>query len=171
MNEEYNKLPLKIILDVIADFMELDEEHCYIYNQKWSIPKDGKICVVGSMNTSKIIANNKKHTKYNNVFTENLNLRQIQTMELNIFGYDLDVLTRKDEVIMALKTDKAQNTFEDNGFSIADIPNSILNANESDGAKILYRYIMSFSVFCGKNRTINSDSFVSDKFEIKAKDN
>jgi hypothetical protein len=167
---EMNKTPIKIMLDVVADFMKLDEKHCYVYNQKWITPKDGKICVAGSQGATKIIAHNQSHKKLNNAFMEELNLREMQTIDFNIFGYFEDVLYRYQELIMSLKTDKARNIFEKNGFFVADLPENAMNFNETDGTKILYRYIISFNVFLGKNIILESENFAEDNFMIKAKD-
>jgi hypothetical protein len=171
---EPNKLPLKIVLDVIADFMELDAEHCYIFNQSWIIPEDGKICVAGSMSGSKITANNQSHEKIDDTFMENINLREIQFIDINVFGRNIDVLTRQNEVIIALRTDKAQNTFEENGMFVEDMPTKAVNLDEGywnrQDDRVLYRYLMSFNVSYGRSVALESEEFKKDDFKTKEVD-
>jgi hypothetical protein len=165
-----NKEQLQAIVIILRDYLAIDDEHCYIYNQKWIIPKDGKLCVVIGLNNSRTTAVNKKYKKDDDKFIEQITLRQIQNISINIFSYNFEALDRKEEVIIALKTDKATNTFNNLGFNIVDIPNNFININETDGEKILYRYVINFDVYCGKVAEHETDYFKDGALKLKVDD-
>ncbi|GHU26634.1 hypothetical protein FACS1894152_1670 [Bacilli bacterium] len=159
--------PIIVILDLIADFMNLDEEHCYLYNQNWQIPRDKSICVVGSLGNTRVLANNKHyvHTSDGSL-REQLVIRERQEITIDVFSYDLEALNRKEEILFALNTDKAQNTMEKSGFSCSEIPQSWTQLNEQDGDKILYRFTISFYIFCGRTWMDETDYMVGSDLRI-----
>jgi hypothetical protein len=158
---------LQILIRIFKEFLNLDDEHCYIYNQKWNIPLDGRLCLVLGLEGTKAIANNKRYKNpLNDSLRQSLNVRELQNITVNIFSYNFEAIDRKDEVLFALQTDKAQNEMNRTGFSIAELPNNILNINETDGAKILYRFMFSFSVWCGGNYETNAEYYDKEKREL-----
>lgn len=137
---------LKNICSLIRDFMKLDNEHIYIYNNKWFIPEDKGLCVVVGCQNIQVLSNNCYYEDINNNFQEVLENKNRADISINIFSYNNDALYRKEEILMALNSTNSVNIQDKNGFKIFRLPNAFNNASEQDGTKILNRYIINFSV-------------------------
>lgn len=127
--------------------MELDNDHIYIYNNKWLIPKDKGLCVVVGCNNITPIGNNKEYIEEDNTFKECFFVNNRAEVTINIFSYNQDAINRKDEILMALNSDEFLNLQSKYAFSISRLPTSFIQADEKDGAKILNRFILTFNLF------------------------
>jgi hypothetical protein len=162
------KSPIKTVLDAIADFMNLDQEHCYLFNQNWIIPKDKGLCVVGQIVNDVILDNNLIYI-YD---IEEQTIRKRQTIAINIFSYDLSALNRKDEIVFALQEPKFIGRYNDFGIQTIDKTNIRFNAvNEVDGIKTLYRFVCQFDIYYQVKYSRNKDYTNKGNVIIKQKEN
>lgn len=146
---------IKQVASIIKKFMKLDNEHCYIYNQKWFIPKDKGLTVAVLLRGQNILSNNKEHKEINNVFCEVLSTNIQERIDIYIFSYNLDAITRKEEILMALKSDYSEFIQNKENFHIGTIPTSFNDASETDGDKILNRFNISVNVI-SKQEVVNN---------------
>lgn len=148
---------LKLICGLIQDFMGLDNKHIYIYNQKWIIPNDKKICVVVGCSNVKPIASCKEYKEENGAFKECFFVNNIAEITINIFSYDMEATNRKDEILMALNSDTAKNLQAQYGFSIGTLQLNFNQNDEKDGTKILNRFVLDFNlIYQSKKEVITS---------------
>ena len=138
---------LQYICYIIQKFMDLDDKHIYIYNNKWIIPDDRGLCVVVGCDNITPISNGKDHIYENNIFKERFFINNIAEITINIFSYNQDAINRKDEVLMALNSDEFLNLQSKYGFSIGNLPTSFLQHSEKEGVKILNKFILNFNLF------------------------
>ena len=153
---------LQYICYIIQKFMDLDDKHIYIYNNKWIIPDDRGLCVVVGCNNITPISNGKDHIYENNIFKERFFINNIAEITINIFSYNQDAINRKDEVLMALNSDEFLNLQSKYGFSIGNLPTSFLQHSEKEGAKILNRFILNFNLFYQSKK--EQETLYYDKF-------
>lgn len=67
---------LQIICSLISNFMNLDNKHCYIYNQKWIIPTDNSLFICVGFSGTKILSNNSYHKTIDGVYSEILEVQK-----------------------------------------------------------------------------------------------
>lgn len=137
---------LKSICSLIQNFLQLDNEHIYIYNNKWKIPKDEGLVVCVGCQGIKTISNNSYFEEINGDFSECLEVKANASISINIYSYNTEALYKKEQILMALNSTNSQNLQNLKGFKIFRLPNSFLQANERDGTKILNRFILEFNV-------------------------
>lgn len=166
MNINYYKIMittneiLKTICKLIKDFMNLDDEHCYIYNDNWFIPEDKSLCVVVGVDNIRTISNNTyyKETKDNNL-QEITEVKSLASININIFSYNKEALNRKEEILMALNNSEAKRKMTEKAFTIFRNPTSFKQVNELDGTKILNRFILEFQVLYNNYKINNVDYY------------
>ena len=144
---------LKITCKLIQDYMNLDDRHIYLYNNKWVIPKDGKICVVVGTGQETPYHS---FTKVNGLTEENTILSTC-LLNIDVFSRTREALYRKNEVLMALNTSKAQNTFNKYGFYIPKLPMAFNQIDEVDGTDILTRFNISFNMYYKTSKEYQSN--------------
>jgi hypothetical protein len=143
--------PLIVILDILGEFLGLDQEHCYAFNQNWIRPRDGKLCLVGSLGPTQYFANNRSWDNSPEKPRENVLLCKFQTITVDAFSSHLEDLDRMEEILVALSTDEAETRATMNGFSLVELPDSFVTIDELDGSKILYRKNLTFRIMAGKH--------------------
>lgn len=151
---------LKTICKLIQNFMNLDDNHCYIYNGNWFIPEDKGLCVVVGIDNVKIISNNTyyKETEDNNL-QEITEIKSLASVIINIFGYNQEALNRKEEILMSLNNSEAKKIMTEKAFTIFRNPTSFKQINELDGTKILNRFVLEFQVLYNTYKTNNVDYY------------
>lgn len=153
---------LKILCNLVKEFMELQEDQVYIYNQKFLIPNDSRIYVCIGQQGETIYSNN-NFVKENG---EYINITKELFLTINIYGYTMDVLARKDEIPMCFKSTMTERAMDMYDFKIARIPNSENNIIEQVGTKMLYRFDFSYNVISGNQKIIKSDYYLFNNQKI-----
>lgn len=135
---------LEFVSDIIENQLGLAKEQVYLWDQKVDIPHDERLYVSVGMLSCKPFGNNRTYDSsgVNSIQTTNF----MATLDIDIFSRGLDALNRKEEVLMALKSNYAEAQQELNSFYIAPLSISFLNLSEAEGAAILYRFKISVNV-------------------------
>jgi len=105
---------------------------------------------------------------------EEVEIQRVQTMDaiqIDIFSRDNSALTRRWEVIGALRSIAAQQTQEENFFKICRLPASFLNISAAEGGSNLNRFSLTFNCFVWfqKERVLSSGG-VYDDFKTRVDD-
>ena len=137
---------IKIIRNLINDYLELDAHHCYIYNNKILIPEDKKLFVVLGILNSEVIGNNLSYRTTEDKLIAITSTSFCTTYTIDIFSYDLSARQKQFEVINCLGSFQALQSQERNGYSIARIPNRFYDLSSLEASKMLNRYKADFKV-------------------------
>lgn len=156
------EIALKSICRLLKDYLQLDDEHIYLYCNKWVIPKDGKLCVV--VGTGQEIPYHSS-TRVEGLEEENTILSTC-TLNIDVFSINREALYRKNEILMALNTSEAQNLFSRYGFYVPKIPQSFNQVNELDGATLLTRYNISFNMFYKTSKKYKSNYIETSDYKL-----
>lgn len=134
--------PLQLLGRIIQRELGLQEGHVYLWDQKINEPKNEGLFIAISALNPKCYANT-------NTFNPATNAQEQSSSWAT--GVDIDIISRgpeardrKEEVVMALKSQYSVQQQELNSISIASIPTAIRNLSELDGTAIPYRF--NFSV-------------------------
>lgn len=155
---------LQIICKLLQDFMDLDNKHIYIYNQKWLIPTDKGLFISVGLQGTKVFANNSETRLINNLASEVLTIHKQDQISINIYSYDFSAIERKEEILMALNSNLAENLQNKLGFHLGKIPITFNEVSEIEGTKILNRFNLVFNVISKVSKTIASDYYNSSYF-------
>ncbi len=153
--------PIKCVMDVIKEFMSLDDEHCYLYNNKWIIPRDKSLFIVLGIMSLSPIGNTLKYYKYPDSMKAVTTTAIRGLYSLNIFSYDTSARARQVEVIAALNSDIAIRSQEVNSYSISTHTMSFRDISDLEESKRLNRYVAEFSIIYGE--TYEKDAPYYDK--------
>lgn len=152
--------PLALLCDVIKREMNLVRGQVYMWDQKIKIPEDSKLYVAVGIVSCKPFGNGNKQNTDGVTTTQSVNMQVLAS--LDILSRGPAARDRKEEVIMAIQSNYAQQQQALNSFYIAPISTGFVNLSEVDGAAIPYRFNISVAMqyFISKTRNIDYyDSF------------
>lgn len=133
---------LLLFCDIIQNQMGLDNNHCYLWDQKINQPKDYSIYIAISVSHCKPFGNiNQSGGTIQNKFVNMWAL-----LDIDIISRGPAARDRKEEVILALNSQYAQQQQTLNGFKVGTLPTGFVNLSNIDGAAIPYRFKISVAM-------------------------
>lgn len=150
---------LNYICSIIQKFMNLDNGQIYIYNQKYILPPTTNFLISVGLQGVNLLANNSETKEINGAVKEILTTQTQTQISIDIYSYDFSAITRKEEILMALRSNLSQNVQAQYGFYIASIPTNFNQQNELDGTKILNRFNLLINVISKQQKVIDSDYY------------
>lgn len=149
----------QVVCNIIKEFMGLEDDQVYVYNEKFIIPKDNRLYVSVGYSGIKTIGNN---SNFNDGIESQYITSQAQ-LNINIMSKNFVILSRKEEVLLALKSSVSQRYQYLNNFRIASVPTTTNDVSGVDGALISYRFNSTINIIYTKFLSRNIDYF--DDFE------
>ena len=132
-----------------------------IYNQKWRIPNTDGLFINIDFLGEKLFAAN---TRWENdptsdgLFEQQYSCQQ-ETYQVDVYSRDNSARMRKQEVVFALQSTRAQQLAEKYAFKIGHLPSSFVDLSEIEGAARLNRYALTFNVLRSYARTRLIEAF------------
>lgn len=135
---------IQLVCDIIQNEMELGDRHVYMWDQKINAPTDeGLFIAVGVISCKPFGNSNTYFEDDDEGLSEKQSINMQALLSIDIISRGTDARDRKEEVIMALRSNYAESQQELNSFSIAILPSSFVNLSQEDGAAIPYRFNIS----------------------------
>lgn len=133
---------INYLVQIIREFMRLANDQVVVYNQGWKIPPDNRLYISVGLLGSKPYASSKAYedSPDGKALLEVISLNSQELYSLNIYSYDMSVLERRDEVVMALNSTLAQQMMEKHSFKLATLPTSFRDLSGLEGASRLFRF-------------------------------
>lgn len=154
---------LKDICKIIQDYMELPNGAVFLRNEKIHQTKMQDFNItVGFMNQKQIGSTTRTIDG-----VEEVALTMSGMVFIEIYGRTFDVVTRKEEILMALCSSLSKETQTAKGFLIAQIPSSFNDISQIDGAAIPYRFQGTFNVQYTQKKQKSVDYYTSIRNEVK----
>jgi len=145
----------ELVAAIINKEMNLGPDQVYIYNQKFIIPKDEKIYIsIGILNT-KPFSNINRH---NNGESEQ-SATFITALDINILSTSPEILSRKEEVILALNSDYSKRMQTLNSFHISPLSSQFTNVSSVEGPSIPFRFNINVNMTYAISRKTNVDCY------------
>ena len=144
-----NREPIKILGDIIKEFMVLTDQQIMIYNQNFKLPQTSGLFVILQYNTSKVYSAKNQFIpapEGDAGGQESITTLTQEGYTINIISRDDEARQRKEEVILSLNTNFAQDQQELYQFKIAQISNSFRNVSELEGAAMINRFAIDISL-------------------------
>lgn len=157
---------LKAIGDIVQHEMELGNDQVWLYNEKIFIPKDERLYVSIREVSSKAFGNTRKEVATTSPvgLAEVLSVNMHAMLSVDLVSKSLEALERKEEVLMALKSNYAQQQQELLSFFIGTV-SGFVNLSFIEGSSIPYRLNLSVPVqyFVSKTKQIDYYDTFSDE--------
>ncbi len=161
----YNS-PVQLLRLILLNQMSLQEARVNIYNQKWDIPTDDKIFISVGFMASKVYASRNENYVLEGVYKSRQLLNVQEIWDINIFSRSTEALFRKEEVVMALTSQYAQQIQEKYNFSIGRIPASFNDLSDLEGSARIYRFGINVPVLAWYKKEKTADYFDSFSAEV-----
>lgn len=167
MASEFTKLspikePIKVLGEVIQAELELADGAIMLGLENWAIPKDKGIYVALLYGPDKVIGNNNTSREEDGVFLEVQETAMLHEIIVDLMSFDKSARERKEEVIMAFNSTRAQVAMEAAGMRFGSLPRDFTAVPDLEPAKLLNRFRATVSVYALHVRTRPQPYF--DKF-------
>lgn len=137
---------IQLIRNALKRYLELDDDHCYIYNNKWlKINDTGMYCVVG-VESEEIVGNNLYYEKTESELISIVSTVSVTAYYVDVFSYSTEARKRRLEVHSFFASDECARLQDYNEFRIYSISPSFIDISEAEGSKMLNRYRLFFKV-------------------------
>lgn len=137
---------LELFCDVIQTDMDLDDGQVYLWDQKIDIPTDSRLYIAIAVMSCKPFGNSNRPDSSGSGLDAEQFASFMATLSVDILSRGPEARDRKEEVILALKSNYAQSQQEANSFYIAPLSTAFTNLSEVDGAAIPYRFNISVNL-------------------------
>lgn len=156
--------PILVIADIIQSELGLVDDAVMLDYEKFNINPDPGLYVVLSYVSGKAIGNNNYGLlAADGTITEVQQAAMHQIIQIDAMSFDASARTRKEEIVMALRSIYSQQQQEENTMQIARIPSEFLNASSLEETKIMNRFTLSIAVFSIYTKTKAAPYY--DKFQ------
>ena len=152
---------VSIVRDIIKDQLSLTEDQIWIYNQRIKIPDTKGLFVAISRLGSKIYANNSSYTGSTEELVEDQFVSNLETISIDAISQDTSALEYYPDILMALRSTKAQREAEKHGMRFDSIPFSTADLSSPEGTSMIYRINIRFPVYRTYNKSTAIDYFDS----------
>lgn len=144
-NEDKLEL-IQTIRNQIKKYLDLDDDHCYIYNNKWKDINDKGLYVVIGIDSEEILANNLNYTSTNDGLISHSSVLMETNFFIDFFSYSTEARRRRFEVLSYLSSDESEFYQEQYAYRIYRVPTGFKDLSTEEGSKILNRFRIDFKV-------------------------
>ena len=147
--------PVKVIADILQSEMAITQGQIMLGYQKWGIPENSKLYVALSYISGKAIAVGNdaisNGSDPDNGMTEQQSVTMHHLIQIDLLAFNKqdgsnEARTRKEEVIMALRSLAAQAAMEVNNLQIARIPGQFSDVSSVEETAFVQRFTMTIAV-------------------------
>ena len=138
---------VSIVREIIQDQLSLTDEQIWIYNQRVKIPDTKGLFVSIARLGSKVYANNSSYVSDSQDLIEDQYVSNLETITIDLISQDTSALEYYPDVLMALRSTKAQSMAEEYGMRFDSIPFSTADLSTQEGSSMIYRINVTFPVY------------------------
>lgn len=140
--------PLQLVCDVISTGMGLAPGRTFLWDQKIFQPTDDDLYIVVGIQRCRIFGNTKQYNGGDSGLSCTQYANMQATLDINAISRGPAARDRKEQILMALYSDYAEQQMEANSFFIGSLPagSQFINISHPDGAAIPYRFVISVNI-------------------------
>lgn len=146
-----NSLSEQVIIDILKERMALSDGQIWVRSQNRKIPADTKLyLIVGMVSTQVNSVQTYMEERIIETRTKQVEINRVQTLEniqIDILSRSNDAITRRWEILAALKSIYAQQKQEENYFKICRESVSLLDTSSAEGSSQLNRFTITIPCF------------------------
>lgn len=150
---------MKALCSLLESQLLLPPNHVFIYNQKYDIPSDDGLYAYVGFQRSIPFASSRKEENVPATSTSDAFLQEVQTMNvrefytINLYSRSAAARQRNHEIIFALHSNQCEQLQERFAFKMSYLPLSMHDISHIEGAAIINRYQLTFSLLRAYTRT------------------
>jgi hypothetical protein len=141
-----------LLLQIIQSELGLANGRVWLWNQKVDEPKDEDLYIVGRVMSCRPFANRLDYD-YSSGVDAMQSVSMKSTLSIDIKSRGTEALYRKEEVVMALASQYAEQQQALNSFKIGKVPMDMPNIGEIDGSAIPYRFNITVNLLYSVSKT------------------
>lgn len=141
-----NREPIIVLGDILKSELNLADGQIMLSNQKWNIPQNPGLYIALSYLGGKAIGNNSYVVDVPSGMEEILSVTMFYMVQVDIMSFGPEALTRKEEVIMALRSVLSQQLQESNDMQVGRISGNFTDVSMLEETSMLNRYTMTVNV-------------------------
>lgn len=173
-----DKLVSQILVEVLAEFMELEDGQIWVRDQNVTIPPDGKLYITVGMIGVPMQVHNKSEieTRIEDgqpVVYEINSLQRLENIQIDLMSRTIEAQQRNWEVLAAMKSIAGRQAQEANSFRIFEQSYSVINTSDAEGGSQLNRITVTIPcyVWYKKEKALSATSGdYYDKFSTRVDD-
>lgn len=160
--------PGKIVADIIQSEMELTDGQVMFTNQKIFIPTDGIFVNVSYVGPAKVIASqNEAIDDGADGLLEVQSITMLHMIQIDILGFGNEIRTRKEEIVMALRSLFSQTQQDTYQMQIARQPGMFMDTSFLEETKMITRYTTTIITTSANQKTKQvSDIYTSFRTQL-----
>lgn len=132
--------PIELVCDILRRELSLAWGQVYLWDTKWTVPKDSRLYVAIGEVSCKPFGNNRGYSRGLDDLRSAQGTNFSTMLSLDIMSKGPEARLRKEELLMALNSEYAQRQQELNTFRVFPLTTGFVNISLEDGAAIPYRY-------------------------------
>lgn len=138
--------PLLLICEIVQREMGLPQDRVYLWDQKLMQPTNSGLYIAVSMPSCKPFSNVNSYASVGGNLQSQQFVNMSAVVDFDIISRGPEARDRKEEIVLAMNSNYAQQQQESNSFYVGKIPVGFINLSDIDGAAIPYRYRISFKL-------------------------
>lgn len=163
----------QIIVDILREELSLPQNNVWIRDQNRKIPIDDDLYVIVGMVDSTVMGNVNTIIPSEGGMTEIQEVTTRENIQIDILSRSTEAITRRFEIITALKSFLSTQSQEENEFKIFAVPTTFVNSSSAEGGSNINRFtiIVGCHTLFRKEKVLESvsgDYF--DEFETRVDD-
>lgn len=168
-----NSLTESLIVQILTNEMGLDSNHIWVRNQNRKIPSNQDLYVIVGLSVASPQSSEtylKDVTVDSTTTTYEVNRVQMrEDIQIDILSRNNDSLTRRWEIVAAMKSIFSTQLQEANSFKIFSLPISFINSSDAEGGSTLNRFTITIPTFVWYMKEKISGNYY-DYFETRIDD-
>lgn len=145
--------PLELLCDVIQHELGLPAGRVYLWDQKFTVPKDSELYVAVSVVSCKPFGNNIRFNGDESGLEGVQSANFVTVLDVDIYSRSAEARNRKEQVVLALSSLYSLQQQESNSFRIFPVTDAFKNISVEDGPAIPYRFSIGVTIQYAVTRT------------------
>lgn len=160
---------IQAVLRILRTELALKQDQTVIQNQAFRIPKDSRLYISAGLIGGRTFGAKTQYTVEPNVpevLTQIQGINRQEILSIRALSKGAAALQRNWEIPVALNSITAQQAQEAGSFKIGNLPLSMVDVSEGEGARRIYEYSLTVAVLVAYRKTSNAQFY--DSFQQPA---
>lgn len=138
--------PILVLGDILKSELNLADGQIVVTNQKWNIPNVPGLYIALSYIGGKAIGNSSYAIDTPAGMDEVQNVTMLYMVQVDAMSFGPEAVTRKEEILMALRSIKSQQLQEENSLQVGRIAGQFSDVSSLEETVLMNRYTMTVMV-------------------------
>lgn len=161
-----DKEPIAILVDIVKNYMSLPNNQVWQFNQEIDMANNRNLFVVIHYLSSIPLSSSSSFEVVDTVGRETISSMSKEIYSIEIGSFDRSAISRKEEILQALKGGYSQNQQAEYGFRIFPLPVTFNNVSRKVGPNMLNRFMIDVALMVTRSTTKNIDYYTDFPYQL-----